>query len=155
MRPVASLRPNEIMMKKLFSAKNLRENFHFLPRSYCKLQVNTSDWHSQPCGLLLWHSAKVLTEFIKSFISKLVNCSKKVKWFSKFDGKFQIFVRQVSLTGPNYPLTNSQCSVVPSVQAGVHTAPSPHSSSPHIGHTITMSSPGICHSVTTSLLHSE
>ena len=71
-----------------------------------------------------------------------------------FDGKFQIFVRQVSLTGPNYPLTDTQCSVVSGVQASVHTAPSPHSSSPHIGHTITKSSPGIWHSVT-SLLHSE
>ena len=51
----------------------------------CKVQVNTSSWHSQLCGLLLWHSAKVLTGFIKSFISKLANCSKKVKWLWEFD----------------------------------------------------------------------
>ena len=51
----------------------------------CKMQVNTSSWHSQLCGLLLWHSAKVLTGFIKSFISKLANCSKKVKWLWEFD----------------------------------------------------------------------
>ena len=44
----------------------------------CKMQVNTSSWHSQLCGLLLWHSAKVLTGFIKSFISKLYKKGKMV-----------------------------------------------------------------------------
>ena len=44
----------------------------------CKVQVNTSSWHSQLCGLLLWHSAKVLTGFIKSFISKLYKKGKMV-----------------------------------------------------------------------------
>ena len=83
----------------------------------CKVQVNTSSWHSQLCGLLLWHSAKVLTGFIKSFISKLYKKGKMVV------GVWRKVSNICEASFPDRPqLSTYQYPVQRGVQASVHTA---------------------------------
>ena len=61
-----------------FSSKIVRQSkLLILSRSASCAKVNTMH-HSQLCGLLLWHSAKVLTGIIISFIGKLLKKGKMV-----------------------------------------------------------------------------
>ena len=121
----------------------------------CKVQVNTSSWHSQLCGLLLWHSAKVLTGFIKSFISKLYKKGKMVVgvWRKVSNICEASFPDRPQLSTYQYPVQRGvQCPGQCPHCRHLHTHPLLFSH--HIEHTISKSSPSIWHSVT-SLLHSE